>query len=439
MPSPSPQRRPRWWQRLRPRGLRFSFVGSVFLLFTGTTGFLMVKFPMFNGLKVMFGLMLVINTAFFVQFREKKKKSLFDRMMAHRFFPRKLAFTNEGKFLVLISIGMGFAAVNTGSNLLYLLLGMLLSIIMASGILSEFSVQKVSWTADLPANAVAGEETLFTLRVTNDKRRLNSFSLEGEVMLADDSSASVTRGSLLKLQPGRSDFLFCRVLFPRRGLHGITGVSLGTSYPFSFFRKSRNFQLEREVVVVPRGEHDVDSVVFALATGFEENANKAGRGSEFFSVRPMHAGDEWRDVHWKQSAKLDSFAVREYEALTTRRVFVRLARDEMPALLDPDSEEEAIEIAASVVKRLALSGFEVGLAAPGTLIMPLAGNSAVRQIFVTLALLDLEKTRGEKTVVPGLEPGSRDILVTVDLDTRVIEVAGSDAAAPRRFSAGGAA
>ena len=51
--------------------------------------------------------------------------------------PRRLQFTREGRIIVLLSVGVGFAAINTGNNLLYLLLGWLLSFIIASGILSE--------------------------------------------------------------------------------------------------------------------------------------------------------------------------------------------------------------------------------------------------------------------------------------------------------------
>ena len=40
--------------------------------------------------------------------------------------PRKLKFTREGKYFLGITLGVGFAAINTGNNLLYLLLGMLL-------------------------------------------------------------------------------------------------------------------------------------------------------------------------------------------------------------------------------------------------------------------------------------------------------------------------
>ena len=39
--------------------------------------------------------------------------------------PRRLRFTREGKYFIGITFGVGFAAVNTGNNLLYLVLGLL--------------------------------------------------------------------------------------------------------------------------------------------------------------------------------------------------------------------------------------------------------------------------------------------------------------------------
>src|SRR3954453_11132750 len=57
--------------------------------------------------------------------------------------PRRLGFTREGRIIVVLSVGVGFAAINTGNNLLYLLLGWLLSFIIASGILSETTLKSL--------------------------------------------------------------------------------------------------------------------------------------------------------------------------------------------------------------------------------------------------------------------------------------------------------
>ena len=51
--------------------------------------------------------------------------------------PRTLKITRIGRTYIVITVGVGLGALNTGNNLLYLVLGFLLSIIVLSGVLSE--------------------------------------------------------------------------------------------------------------------------------------------------------------------------------------------------------------------------------------------------------------------------------------------------------------
>ena len=106
--------------------MKVSLVGLIMLFITGSSFYMIFKFPYYMRLKVIFVFLFVVNTLLFVRFRDQRK-SLINRMMQSSFFPRKLTFTMEGKFLVFITLGIGFAAVNTGVNLLYLLMAMLLS------------------------------------------------------------------------------------------------------------------------------------------------------------------------------------------------------------------------------------------------------------------------------------------------------------------------
>jgi hypothetical protein len=50
---------------------------------------------------------------------------------------RPIRFTSFGWFYVLFSLAVGAAAINTGNNLLYLMLGLLLGFIVISGFLSD--------------------------------------------------------------------------------------------------------------------------------------------------------------------------------------------------------------------------------------------------------------------------------------------------------------
>src|SRR3990170_1927020 len=89
---------------------------------------------------------------------------------------RSITFTPAGTRFILLTLAVGIAAVNTGNNLLYLILGMMLSLIIVSGILSEQSLRKISVEGRFPARIFAQQPVPAELRITNGKRFIPSFS-----------------------------------------------------------------------------------------------------------------------------------------------------------------------------------------------------------------------------------------------------------------------
>src|SRR5580693_9007078 len=98
--------------------------------------------------------------------------------------PRRLKFTREGKFFVGITLGVGFAAINTGNNLLYLLLGMLLALIVVSGLMSELSLRDLTVVRRLPLRAQVGRAHLVEIEVFNHKGKTPSYAIEVEDLRA---------------------------------------------------------------------------------------------------------------------------------------------------------------------------------------------------------------------------------------------------------------
>src|SRR4029077_14831572 len=95
-----------------------------------------------------------------------------------RFQPsRTLRPTREGWWCLLAAVGVGFAAVSTGNNLLYLLEAMLLGLVVVSGLLSEMSMRGIHLPLRVPDEVFAGRPALFTVLVVNTKRRLPSYSI----------------------------------------------------------------------------------------------------------------------------------------------------------------------------------------------------------------------------------------------------------------------
>ena len=401
---------------LRPKGVMLSLVGLIMLFITGPSFYMIFKFPYYMRLKVIFVFLFVANALLFIRFRDRRK-SLFHRMMQSSFFPRKLTFTMEGKFLVFITLGIGFAAVNTGVNLLYLLMAMLLSLIVASGILSELTLRKLRWQVEIPAETIVLSEAVATIRLQNEKRRLSSFSLEGDLIIPEEDGVVQKKGVLLKLGSGDAGQITVRLVFPKRGKRTISGISIGTRFPFSFFSKSRHYKFNRSILVMPRGEEPVEQFLNSFSLGQDEhveNLNKKGKGLEFHSIRQMQTGDDWRNVHWKKTAFLQNFAIKEFEELAGMSATVYLTGKDRGEI-DREKREKGIEIAASIARVLVSRQFRVGLVGPNLNIYQETGAASLKKIFVALALLDINQDF-HKTEIAG-NPAFTNSLISVNLDT----------------------
>src|SRR5438067_9006150 len=163
--------------------------------------------------------------------------------------PRRLSFTREGRLIVILSVGVGFAAINTGNNLLYLLLGWLCSFIIASGLLSEWTLRELLVERRPPPRIFAGEPFLMEVVIKNGKRKRASYSIEVEDL--QGKTPIDKRCYFLKIPEDKSQRTSYRHTFVRRGAYTLTGYRLATKFPFALFRKSRDIDAPLEVLVYP--------------------------------------------------------------------------------------------------------------------------------------------------------------------------------------------
>src|SRR5437868_9226694 len=178
-----------------------------------------------------------------------KKPSRF-RFRLSRLGPaRKLKFTREGKFFVGITLGVGFAAINTGNNLLYLLLGMLLALIIVSGLMSELSLRDLTVVRRLPMRAQVGRPHLVEIEVFNHKGRVPSYAIEIEDLRAGQPADK--RCFFLKISPDSAQVAAYRRTPAKRGRDRHVGFRVATRFPFGLFEKSRELRSDGELIIYP--------------------------------------------------------------------------------------------------------------------------------------------------------------------------------------------
>lgn len=305
---------------------------------------------------------------------------------------RRLKLTREGKYFIGITIGIGLAAINTGNNLLYLLLGWLLSVIVASGVLSDVCLRGIRITRRAPKRIYANRPFLMELSATNTKKRFASYSLEVEDQC--DGQTVDKRCYFLKLPELKTQQTAYRHTLGKRGLYKFDAFQITTRFPFGLFAKSRTEPSVCEVLVFP----ETRSVQLPRANGQRQGntlTQKVGRHGEFFGLREYRDGDDRRSIHWRSSARSETLLVREYEDESQRRISLLI--DNALPLGHSEKDEQALEDAISHCASLAQAylerGYALQLIARGTLVPFASGEMQTQRILKALALL---KTTDEK-------------------------------------------
>lgn len=303
--------------------------------------------------------------------------------------PRRLRFTRTGGLFTFGVVALGFATLNTGNNLLYLLLGALLGLIVVSGWLSEQTVRNLR-IIRRAARGTAGEPITLSYEVTNSKRSLPSLALEFR-----EVGAPIT-AFLAQVAPGKTAVARTDVIFIGRGVYRLHRFVIGTTFPFGLFVKERDVTFPGTIVVWPRTDRMVREPRRAGARARLGNAQSAAAGGrgDFRSLRPYQLGDDRRDVHWRTSARYAEPVVREYERDASETLWLVLdLRAE-----DGEAPEVAVEIVASLAARTIARGERVALVTNDVIVDPGSGNGQLERILDALARVQFR--RDAPQVVP---------------------------------------
>jgi len=233
------------------------------------------------------------------------------RIFRRRRRRRKFRLTREGRAFLFVTVGVGFAAVNTANNLLYLVLGLLLSLLLVSGVLSDLALWKLQIKRQLPAQVFAGKRCLVDVALRNDKRWLSSISVE----IVDELDGVETEPArFVRVASGETEVASYGFEARRRGIVELGTMRALTRYPFGLIEKGYTVFQPDEVIVYPQLLDQISTPpIFPLA-GDSAPMHRTGRGSEFAgSVRFYREGDEARDIHWKRTASRGHLVVREHE------------------------------------------------------------------------------------------------------------------------------
>lgn len=297
--------------------------------------------------------------------------------------PRRLRATRAGWCFVAIVFGVGFAALNTGNNLLYLVLALMLSFLVLSGLLSELSLRGIRVERRLPGELFAGHPNRLVLRVHNDQKRTTAFAVSVEDWIqGDEGPEAAGRTFALRIGPGEHADRSHAWSPKRRGDFSFDHVRVSTRFPFGLFVKSAELEAPARALVYP----EVDDVaLLPEETRGRESDDRNGSsrsGDDVAGLREFVPGDGLGRVHWRRSVRSGRLLVgeREGEASSEVEILIRAADGQTAAAI-----EDRIRLAASEVVAHLDAGLRVGLRSPRVRIPPATGPAHRREILTYLA------------------------------------------------------
>ena len=138
---------------------------------------------------------------------------------------------------------MGFAAVNTGNNLLFLVVSSLLGFMAVSGFLGWINIRKIRVSLDFPDEIYAGKDVFVVVRLENRKKIMHSFLLEV------DAFGERLRFPLVEKCSEDSGAM--TVIFRERGESVPGKVVLSSPFPINFFIRRSTLSVDSRCIVFP--------------------------------------------------------------------------------------------------------------------------------------------------------------------------------------------
>ena len=314
--------------------------------------------------------------------------------------------TRVGVVYVLVTLVIGIAALNTGNNLLYIVVAAMLAAILISGVVSALVLRGLQLEVLLPEHVFAGRPVLGRFVLRNPRRFLPSFSIcvvpahrekkirkqwrwEPTTFVFPLNRTSVDpwvrlrdwRVRRVSVQPPAPGIFEGTVYFPylppkaalpadlqlrfaRRGRYCESSFGVSTRFPFSFLTKTREVALQREVLVYPAVEPpDELFEILPLVSGEWESFVR-GRGSDLYRIREYRPEDSARHVDWKATAKSGSLKVREFSREDERKLCI-VFDNPAAGLISEQAYERGVNVAASLAWHFWEQDAEVSFVIPG--------------------------------------------------------------------------
>lgn len=349
---------------------------------------------------------------------------------------------NMGGVLYLaVTVLVGLAATIRPNNLLVWVFGLMLGLIVLSGLISGAMLMRVRISRLDPVHGRVDQPLLVRYTVSNRGRLIPLFDLRITERKGRGLLRSTDLADAWVMHAGPGEVVHAdSVLVPRRrGRLRFTGIEGFSSFPLGFIGKSVRIRQPMETLIFPRTVPLRSSLIESLLGKHGVGARpgrRVGQGGEYFGLREYRPGDSLRSVAWKRIRADEELIVmqrsttappRALFVLDLRRPTNELRVDEEAEFDARELEERAISLIGSLAETGMGIGVEFGLRVLGIDLVALpvrGGRRHLDRLMAHLAAIDLDGARlPSSTVIPVRNQGT---VVVVHPDRVDPSVGGND-------------
>ncbi|MFH0769554.1 MAG: DUF58 domain-containing protein [Chloroflexota bacterium] len=223
---------------------------------------------------------------------------------------------------------------------------------------------------------------------------------------------------LTRLAPGSMRVFSYTATCYRRGYYDSSSVTLQSSGPLGLIVRQRTFQLSLNLTIYP-AYYRIESSPIADAAWVDwGHAVKSSVAAEFYGSREYRHGDPLKYIHWRNTAKLGHFMLKEFEQASQGSVAVAFEARQDFGEGKETTLEYSIKVAASLAKLCADSGYGIDIIAGKT---PLR-NGGWREAMDFLAHLEIDGKVSLAESMAILEPNKIVVAIVPSIETRLIPV-----------------
>ncbi len=174
------------------------------------------------------------------------------------------------------------------------------------------------------------------------------------------------------LRPGVIEPLSYTVTCYRRGHYEFATASLETAAPLGLFIRRRHYDLPLNVTVYP-AYYEMNAMASASESWADQGQTAiSSAATEFYGSREYHHGDSLKHIHWRNTARLGQFVVKQFEEARHGAVAVAFETKLDHGVGRETTLEYSVKIAASLARYSESSGRGISILAGPT---PLSGTN----------------------------------------------------------------